>query len=123
MLTSQSPATPTGLPSKALRRHRSWQLISLFVTIVTVCGALDISGGAGFDWLELYLYKMRSAMHAERHPELSEQVRQQVMVVTISDETFQSDPAFEKLHGPPVPRDYHAKVVEDLTEPSESHWF
>lgn len=104
-----------GVPSKSPRRQRAWQLIALFVTIVTVCGALDISGGAGFDWLELYLYKMRAAMHAQRHPGLSSQVRQQVIVVTISDDTFKSDPAFQKLHGPPVPRDYHAKVVRELT--------
>jgi HD-GYP domain-containing protein (c-di-GMP phosphodiesterase class II) len=96
------------------------RLAVLFVATVAVCGALDRSGGAGFDWLELYTYKMRVAMHAQRHPEWTERARQQIVVVTISDETFTSHPDFEKLHGPPVPRDYHAKVVRDLTRAGAS---
>ncbi len=98
-----------------LRRPRVRYLGLLFTATVALCGALDWSGGGGFDWLELYSYKMRVAMHAQRHPALSALARRQIVVVTISDDTFASDPAFHKLHGPPVPRDYHARVVRDLT--------
>lgn len=97
------------------RRGRMRRLALLFVAVTAVCGVLDVSGGWGFDWLELYSYKMRMAMHGQRDPALAERARGQIVVVTISDETFADDPAFQALHGPPIPRDYHAKIVRDLT--------
>lgn len=88
-------------------------LIVLAIT-VAVCGFLDRTGQFGFDWLEQDAYNARMLWHTQRHP--VRKGEQEVVLVTISDETF----AALGLTGPPMPRDRHAQVIRELIKAGAS---
>lgn len=80
----------------------------IFAAAVAVCGFLDLRG---FNYFEQYAYNLRQSVFAARHTDRAEQARKQVVLVTLSDESF----ADGKLPPWPMPRSYHAKVIRDLT--------
>jgi adenylate cyclase len=78
---------------------------AVFAVTVLLCGFLDLRG---FGYLEQYFYNLRLSVYAARNGSLAERARQDIVLVTESDETFR------RLPGPPVPRNYHARVISDL---------
>jgi HD-GYP domain-containing protein (c-di-GMP phosphodiesterase class II) len=108
-------SVPVAQPPTASRRWRFAQVSLVFVAVVVVCSYLDLTGQAGFDWLEQYAYDMRMVMHSQRNLSSGTQARRNIVLVTISDDTFAQAP-FKALHGPPVPRDFHAKVIRELSQ-------
>ena len=79
---------------------------AIFVAAVAVCSFLDLRA---FNYFEQYTYNVRLTVYGKRNGNLTEQARKQIVLVPLSDESF------KQLPGPPVPRDYHAKVIRDLT--------
>lgn len=82
---------------------------------VVLCSFLDRSDikGFGFDYFERFPRQVQLSMTAWRRPDLVEWVRKQIVLVPISESTFGPE---HHLPGPPVPRDYHAKLIDDLTK-------
>ncbi len=90
----------------ASTRQRLLRLAAVYLAAVAVCGFLDLRG---FDWLEQFSYDIRLGTRAASPGPSLEWARDQVVLVTLSNETF------KQLPGPPVPRDHHVKVIRDLT--------
>lgn len=105
-------ATPGAEPAG---RRISWTWIALIFVVCSALWSLLDSRFAvpiGLDYSEQYFEQRRAAIYARRHGSFTQLVRKQIVLVPISEETF-SDLG---LAGPPVPREYHAKVVRELTE-------
>jgi HD-GYP domain-containing protein (c-di-GMP phosphodiesterase class II) len=96
--------------------HLGWLC---FFSIV-FCAALDIpqkSGRAGntlaaLSYFEQYAYSVRMVIYGTQRRDLVRAARNKIVLVTITDNTFQSLP---KPSGPPIPRQYHAQVVRELS--------
>jgi CHASE2 domain-containing sensor protein len=86
-----------------------------FLAAVIICGLLDsnLQDGWGFSSLEFHAYQTRAKWRRELNP--VGKSGQPIVIVALSDATF-SDPQFAHLHGPPVPRNYHARILRTLTE-------
>ena len=90
----------------ASRRERMVRIAAACAAAVLLCGFLDLSC---FNYLEHYTYMARMAVYARCNASLAERARKQIVLVTLTDDSFLD------LPGPPVPRRYHAKVLADLT--------
>ncbi|HEX8552346.1 MAG TPA: CHASE2 domain-containing protein [Abditibacteriaceae bacterium] len=99
-----------GMSSRWLSR-----VLTPFVLAVTICGLFDsnLGDGWGFSSLEFQSYAARAKWRRQVHP--VGKSGQPIVLVTLTDQTF-SDAKFAHLHGPPVPRDYHARILRTLTE-------
>jgi adenylate cyclase len=89
-------------PSFRLRLVRAGAVV---LVAVGVCAFLDLKGSAPF---EHYAYGLRMCVYARRNVAMVERAKQ-IVLVTVSDNTFHQVP------GPQIPRNYHAKVIRDLT--------
>ena len=109
-------AASTGLSAQARQAGSSKMLRALLVLFVAVslCGFLDRGDikGFGFGYFERFPRQVQLSVAARRHPNLVTWAQQQVVLVPISDATF--DPK-NHLDGPPVPRNRHAQIIRDLT--------
>lgn len=105
----------------ALRLLRAGLVLAL---IVFICGYLDQSHGRvvdfggfnfrGFYFIERYAYDIRMRLLTRYNMAPAKLAEQQVVVLSYDENTF-ADSNPERLPGPPVPRDYHARVVRELT--------
>ena len=101
------------LGGKSLSRMRLVRVAVIAVAAVLVCGVLDRFTEI-FVGLEQDAYGQRMEMAAWKHPELTEDVLKRVTVVTVSDTSF--DPANpDRLPGPPLPRQYYIRLIQELT--------
>lgn len=106
---------------RPLTRRRRWLNIgAIYLATVVCCALLDPpSGGHGAGWLfdngEQYVHGARLSVYWRRHADLAKWLREQIVLVPLSDDTFDKEwgAGFE---GPPVPRRYHAKVVRELEQ-------
>ncbi len=89
------------------RWRRVLLLVLLFLAVTSSCAFLDQS--RLLRYAEHFTDSLKTAVYAKKNGSLAEEARKRVMLVTISDDTFKT------LPGPPVPRNYHAKVIRDLT--------
>lgn len=89
-------------------RHVLWVLFVFLATVLVFC-FLDQKA---FDYLERYTYNMRMAIRSARNYSAAQDARRKIVLVTLSDESFASGtlPSI-----PPLPRNYHAKVIRDLS--------
>ena len=94
------------------RRLRIW-LVWLFLTCF--CGFFDRADvrGFGFSYFDNYFYGVQMGLATERNSHLAAWARQQIVIVPISDDTFDPNNA-DLLEGPPVSRAAHARVLRDL---------
>jgi HD-GYP domain-containing protein (c-di-GMP phosphodiesterase class II) len=98
-------------PDHDTRRPRRLRVFLLWLLIVSACIFLDASGGWGFGWLEGYFYDSATATLADLRPQ---QKASEIVIVTVSDDTFASDNPI-KIPGPPPPREYQAQLLRFLT--------
>ena len=109
-----SPVGALGLPeaSSSRRRLRLW---IVWLALSLLCGFLDWNRvqGIGFSAFDSYFYQMQVKLSARRNADLLAQARSQIVVVPISDNSFETDNP-DHLEGPPVSRAAHAKVLRDL---------
>ncbi len=87
----------------------------VFLLTVLLCGFLDRRDikGLGFIYFDQYFYSFSMQLAAHHNVPLSEWIKQHFLIVEINDNTFSLDNP-EHLPGPPVPRLYQAKVLNDL---------
>jgi len=102
------------------KRQRLVRVLIIFLAVVIVCGYLDRGdvyqkgGGVGFNYFERFPQKVRVAMAWARNSDKVERVRNSIVLLAISDETF--DPKNDlHLPGPVLPRNYHARLIRELT--------
>ncbi|MDQ3812701.1 MAG: adenylate/guanylate cyclase domain-containing protein [Armatimonadota bacterium] len=100
---------------------RLWRVVRIalvFLITVGLCALLDLrepfNTEAPLDYFENYVYDVRMAVFGARHRDLQELARRQIVLVKLSDDTFDPENS-SHLPGPPVPRGYHARVVQELT--------
>ncbi|RYX85829.1 adenylate/guanylate cyclase domain-containing protein [bacterium] len=114
-----SPSPAVGglvLPSaQSSQRRRIVRLWLIWLAISLLCGFLDWSKvrGVGFSTFDSYFYEMQVGLSAQLNAELGKKAREQIVIVSISDYTFNQDNPYI-LEGPPVSRAAHAKVLSDL---------
>jgi CHASE2 domain-containing sensor protein len=94
------------------RRERFFRvgLILLAVFLICLVAQLRFSAATGLDYVEQFADKQRRAIYVRRNSISIAEVKRQIVLVTISEETFED----LELSGPPIPRDYHAQVVREL---------
>ena len=90
----------------------------MFLATIIICGFLDLkklvnNTSAHLDDAEQYAYNRRMEAYARHHPDLVKWARQQIVLVTLSDDTFDKENG-EGWDGPPVSRDHHTKVIREL---------
>lgn len=113
-------ATPVAggmqLPQGASQTRRWFRLATIFLLVSTICGYLDRQDivGFGFSYFDQYFYNGAAQLSARRNGDLLDWAKKQIVVVPISDSTFNPENPEHLLEGPPTPRDFHAKVLSDL---------
>ncbi|RYG75193.1 CHASE2 domain-containing protein, partial [bacterium] len=127
----QSKPTRTPLAGKgSLARFKgksSWQrrlpqLGWLCFFSIFICAILDLPQKSGrpdsalspLSYFEQYAYSIRMMIFGTQRTDLVDAAKNKIVIVTLSDNTFQQQPGQPGLPGPPVPREYHAKVVREL---------
>ncbi len=81
--------------------------LSLLLLSVVVCGILD---QRGFQFFEQFPYNLRAKVYTSRHQDLIKKARESIVLIEINEETI----ANLNLPGPPIPRNYHARVIQNL---------
>lgn len=81
--------------------------LGLLLLSVVVCGTLD---HRGFQFFEQFPYNLRAKVYTSRHQDLIRKARESVVLIEINEETFSN----LNLPGPPIPRNYHARVIQNL---------
>lgn len=103
---------------KSSWRRRLPHLVWLCFFSVALCAALDIpqkSGTTGntlaaLSYFEQYAYSVRMMIYGTQRQDLVRAARSKIVIVRMTDDTF------EEIPGPPIPREYHATVVRELTK-------
>ena len=94
-------------------RLRLARVATIAAVVVALCGYLD-HFTATFHDLEQGSYRVCMEIAAQSRTDLRKDAREDVAVVTASDATFDSANP-DHLPGPPLPRAYYAKLVQELT--------
>jgi len=99
----------------ASRRQRIVRIAGIALVAVAICAYLD-QFTLAFDYIEQKAHAERLKVSAIRNGSMAERAREQIVLVTLSDDSF--DPASRGhlvVPEPPVPRSYHAKIIRELT--------
>ena len=115
--TTEDLASLSHVRAQSLWRRRAI-IGAIYAAVVALCASLDPDSGVHgnarlFESAEFSLYTLRQNVFIRRHDDMARWVRQQIVLVPLSDETFDKD--WGEIPGPPAPRDYQAKVVRELT--------
>src|ERR1051325_11378523 len=92
-------------------RTRRWLWVAnVYFASVLLWSFLDVRLPA-LNYFEQFIDKARSGWYAGPHESLAERARHQIALVAITENTFRAlSPS-----GPPLPRQYHARVIRALT--------
>ncbi|MDQ3812936.1 MAG: adenylate/guanylate cyclase domain-containing protein [Armatimonadota bacterium] len=91
--------------------RRLAQVTLIFVLTVGICSALNLDV---LNDAEQYAYNLRMRTYSAYHKDVMGWAKKQIVLVPLSDDTFNQENG-AAYPGPPVPRDYHATVVRELT--------
>ena len=115
---SAQPKPTASNATLAILRPTSWQLrlvrvLLLWAGVVALCSFLD---SAAFDNLESDARGLRTSVRGAQRDSSIEWAREHVVILALSDESFAaSNDQRLPVAGPPVPRNFHAKLIRDLT--------
>jgi len=99
--------------SKSAARLRLARVAAITAAVAAICGYLDLDTPV-FEMLEQKTYGERLEVAAEMNRPLMQRARDQIVLVTISDRSYQWASHGQQA-GPVFPRADHARLIHDLT--------